>query len=582
MTPFTPANLVALSLQITVVAAAAALAHGVLRIRAPRLRYAFWRAVLLLCLALPWIPVPPIASSPGAAPQLAVAVIPAEMSAPIVDAAGRVMDWTLWLPMAIAAGGALRLLWMAFGCWRLRQLRQAGEPLPLEEYADVQEAVGARAEVRYLSTAQQPVTFGVIRPVVLLPSSLRQQASAIRRAVLAHELVHVRRRDWCWVIAEEAIRAVCWFHPAIWWLVSSIQHAREEVVDRTVVALTGRRREYVEALLVFADEVPLAPAPAFARRRQLFRRITLLSTEDVMSRPRVVASAVVFVLVVIAAGWTAARAFPLETGALAGGDQVLTIAEVKRGPGPLEQSAKPLSIDNPIPGRTYGETPLYPPSVDDDYRATVTLRTTVDEAGNVAELRLGGFSFSRGGISASVPGDSFGAFSEKASFRTADGQAVTAQSMRPVFEAFILAAADAVQRWHYEPPRDGPIVFNTIVQFTKAKVTTSNMAAPPRQGISADGAIRVGGNLKSPTKIRDVRPVYPAEARDARVQGVVIIEMRVEPDGSVGDAQIVRSIPLLDQAALDAVKQWQFAPTLLNGAPVPVIMTVTIQFSLDQ
>jgi protein TonB len=93
--------------------------------------------------------------------------------------------------------------------------------------------------------------------------------------------------------------------------------------------------------------------------------------------------------------------------------------------------------------------------------------------------------------------------------------------------------------------------------------------------------VRVGGNIKPPTKTRDVKPIYPAIAQSARVQGVVIIEATIGPDGRVKDAKVLRSIPLLDQAALDAVKQWEFTPTLLNGVPVPVIMTVTVNFTLQ-
>ena len=93
--------------------------------------------------------------------------------------------------------------------------------------------------------------------------------------------------------------------------------------------------------------------------------------------------------------------------------------------------------------------------------------------------------------------------------------------------------------------------------------------------------IRVGGNIKAPQKIKNVNPVYPPIAQSARVQGVVIIEATIGPDGRVKDAKVLRSIPLLDQAALDAVKQWQFTPTLLNGVPVPVIMTVTVNFTLQ-
>jgi protein TonB len=78
-----------------------------------------------------------------------------------------------------------------------------------------------------------------------------------------------------------------------------------------------------------------------------------------------------------------------------------------------------------------------------------------------------------------------------------------------------------------------------------------------------------------------VRPVYPSIARSARVQGIVIIEAVVGPDGRVQDAKVLRSIALLDAAALEAVKQWEYTPTLLNGVPVPVIMTVTVDFTVQ-
>lgn len=78
-----------------------------------------------------------------------------------------------------------------------------------------------------------------------------------------------------------------------------------------------------------------------------------------------------------------------------------------------------------------------------------------------------------------------------------------------------------------------------------------------------------------------MRPVYPPIAQSARVQGIVIIEATIGPDGAVKDAKVLRSIPLLDGSALEAVRQWVFTPTLLNGVPVPVIMTVTVQFTLQ-
>jgi protein TonB len=106
-------------------------------------------------------------------------------------------------------------------------------------------------------------------------------------------------------------------------------------------------------------------------------------------------------------------------------------------------------------------------------------------------------------------------------------------------------------------------------------------APPPPPPPPPAAPVRVGGNIKTPTKVKDVKPVYPAIAQSARVQGVVIIEATIGPNGAVQDAKVLRSIPLLDAAALDAVRQWQFTPTLLNGVPVPVIMTVTVNFTLQ-
>ena len=76
-------------------------------------------------------------------------------------------------------------------------------------------------------------------------------------------------------------------------------------------------------------------------------------------------------------------------------------------------------------------------------------------------------------------------------------------------------------------------------------------------------------------------PVYPPVAQAARVQGVVILEAVIGPAGAVTDVKILRSVPLLDDAAIEAVRQRVYTPTLLNGVPVPVIMTVTVNFTMQ-
>ena len=91
--------------------------------------------------------------------------------------------------------------------------------------------------------------------------------------------------------------------------------------------------------------------------------------------------------------------------------------------------------------------------------------------------------------------------------------------------------------------------------------------------------VRVGGQIMPPRKIKDVQPVYPAIAQSTRVPGSVTIEATIGSDGKVIEAKVVRSNPLFDQAALDAVRQWEYLPTFLNGVPVPVLMTVTVNFT---
>ena len=109
------------------------------------------------------------------------------------------------------------------------------------------------------------------------------------------------------------------------------------------------------------------------------------------------------------------------------------------------------------------------------------------------------------------------------------------------------------------------------------------IAAPPPPIIAPPPqALRVGGAIRQPQRVRHVQPVYPPIAQSARIEGIVIIEATIGEDGQVLNARVLRSVPLLDQAALDAVRQWHYTPTQLNGVSVPVIMSVTVQFTLSR
>jgi len=92
--------------------------------------------------------------------------------------------------------------------------------------------------------------------------------------------------------------------------------------------------------------------------------------------------------------------------------------------------------------------------------------------------------------------------------------------------------------------------------------------------------VRPGGDLKAPARTMYVPPVYPSIARTARVEGSVILEATIDETGTVRNVRVIRSQPLFDQAAIDAVTRWRYAPTRLNGVAVPVILTVTVMFAM--
>ena len=164
----------------------------------------------------------------------------------------------------------------------------------------------------------------------------------------------------------------------------------------------------------------------------------------------------------------------------------------------------------------------------------------------------------------------------------------------------VRAAIDAVLQWQFEPWAgpdrrlmtvtvnftlgDGPTTTSPGFGTPARDAAAAGVPAPVQYGRARDWpseALRVGDAIKPPARIVDVRAVYPDIAQKAHVQGVVICDVLIGPDGRVKDARVVRSIPLLDQAAIDAVRQWEFTPTLLNGNPIPVVMTVTVNFTLQ-
>jgi protein TonB len=101
---------------------------------------------------------------------------------------------------------------------------------------------------------------------------------------------------------------------------------------------------------------------------------------------------------------------------------------------------------------------------------------------------------------------------------------------------------------------------------------------PPAPAPKPAGPVRIGGNVSAPALVKRVEPIYPDMALMAKVGGMVILEAVVGADGSVESVKVLRSVKFLDEAALEAVKQWRYSPLILNGIPTPFVLTVTLNF----
>ena len=165
----------------------------------------------------------------------------------------------------LCAGALVRLGWLCVGAVRLRQLRQRSRAAVLTpDLEAIRSDVAPRAELRVSDEISQPACFGLRHPIVLLPEGFFAMDPQAQRTVACHELLHVARRDWPWIVVEEVARAVLWFHPAVWWLVERIQESREQLVDRLVIARIPSKRAYMSALLAFAGGVvPRSSQPGF-------------------------------------------------------------------------------------------------------------------------------------------------------------------------------------------------------------------------------------------------------------------------------------------------------------------------------
>lgn len=454
-------NVVSYSAQLAILVLACAALPRVLRVRSPGLQYLFWRLLLVLCLLLPVV-------EPWQERDMTLGSATAVFASAAGVTSSAAARPTAWSFDAIAArvalvllfGIAARLCWLSAGVFRLRRLRARGADAS-GAFADLQQTIGTSAAILWSNDVRQPVTFGILRPVVLLPTALASADPASQRAVVAHELHHVERRDWGWVICEEFVRSIFWFHPAVWWLISRVQLARETVVDELSILTTNARRAYVDALLAFADDAGGVSTAAFSARRHLFHRVMLLSKEGNMSSSRIACVSCVLVAALGAGSWAAVHAAPLTRG-------VVSVAHDQNLP--ADQSVPP-----PPPPPPPGVTPPPPP-----------------------------------------------------------------------------------------PPPPPPSDVPESYKKTFARLHPVHLRA---------GVI-------NPVLVHEVKPVYSEDMKAAKIAGDVEVEAIVDAEGKVADARVITGAPELQDAALDAVRQWEFKPGEVNHQPVPVIVQIQLTFTL--
>ena len=381
-------NLLAWCVQILVLGFAGTLLPALLRLRDPGRQLRYYQALLAFCVLLPVVqpwrteivrdPLPPRVSS----------------SAPVVEltsgpsAPGFPLEQGVWI--ALAAGAALRALWLAAGMLRLRKYRMDSHPLyPLPHAVEsARERTRTDALVCLAREQTGAVTFGLRVPVVLLPPRFLHLPHEAQFAVACHEFLHVRRRDWLQHMIEEAVAIVFWFHPAVWWLVSRIRLAREQAVDAQVLQLTQARDPYVDALITMAGAKPsldLAPAPLFLRQRHLKERIFSIVKGVSMSRSRLVSSYLSMGAALAGATWMSVIWFPLR-----GLPQVQTEpSRVQMVPRGAVLSDAPGVTVKPGGGLLHRQGVQYPR---DAARAgiggTVLVDAVLDQQGNVTDARV--------------------------------------------------------------------------------------------------------------------------------------------------------------------------------------------------
>jgi TonB family protein len=497
--------------------------------------------VVPFSLALPAWDVPlPARALPRSAPQPApspdrtstfadasvrLGVTPASTVAPAPPAPQVDLTPIAWLAGFLVAASALLA-----GIVRLTGITARASRVDDVRWVRIAEDVAAAYRIKrkvvllQTGTPELLATWGILRPRVLLPAHARDWSEDRIRVVLCHELAHIRRHDWFLQIAAEALRTVLWFNPLIWITCTRLRRESEQACDDVVIGKGVPAREYAAHLLELArkcrrPQSPWLSATPMAHPSTLERRIAAMLNPrlDRQALSRR-AFAVIAVLLV---------AVTLPIAALRGAQVV------------------PAALTGSVYDATGAVLPGVTLELEDENQFKSTVTTDATGRFEFAPVRTGKYV-----LAASLPG--FKALRHEFELKTS----------RDWDRAVTLQVGDLTE----------------TISVSESRIPAARPASQP----AGPRPIRVGGNIRVPTKLLDKKPVYPASMRAAGREGVVPIEAIIGLDGMVSSVRVLTAQvhPDFAIAAVDAVRQWQFSPTLLNGAPVEVVMNVSVRFNL--
>jgi len=547
--------LLELTIKISLVVALGLLAASVLHRRSAALRHWMLAASVAAALATPvlmqlapaWtLPIPaqvaPVdqpgqQSSTGRTSRIGITTSVEASSARTNSPSVRFDPSTILIAMWLV-GVIVNLTGLLIGLWRLRRIGAQATIVHEGPWVETARALSAHLGVRTpvsLLQSNRPallVTWGFFAPKVMLPIDAPSWDADRIRVVLAHEFAHVQRHDWIIQIGSELLRIACWFNPLVWLAASRLRLESERACDDAVVNLGVNGHDYALHLLELARQFGRArdvyPAVAILPRpSSLERRVTAMLNPRLSRRPLSVTTRFGTVAALLAI------ALPI---ALFAQNRFSTVTG---------------SVSDPSGGLLPGVTVV---AIDTTRDARHEVKTN-----SAGQFEIIGLPDGPLVLEARLPG--FQTFQQKL---TLDGQDVNRNITLRVgtLQETISVTRGGTPR-SFEGQRFSP------------KPAQCDASVAGRSG-QTPSPLRIGGQIRQPTKTRHVSPVYP----DGSAPGVVILEAVIGPDGLVNEAKVLRSpAPALAQSAETAVRQWEFTPTLLNCVPVPVIMTVTVDFN---